>query len=403
MSHWLRIGILSIAATAAEIAYARFLSPIWILSHPALFVVETPIAQWVDRITVFGLSWLLYLAVFSVVPQMDVVGWKRWRCSLVGCVVVLLLWVVGKQIEASIAVDRLPFSVALVQPHLRHTSDEIWEPWRELIRLTDELVDDDGDVDLIVWPENSLSASDRSKMEQRIGQLSNMRLQSYNGPELKKNVTEFDMGSMVGRFGRQSAVKLLAGCVLLDVVRKENFGLDVPQVQRMNCACLWDSQNAVDSRPLQVHAKLALIPLREYVPAFLCFEFVRNRFLSEISLDELTPGEKFQLLEITDSNARKHQLAVAICYESWLPWLPQYRTKKPVIAICHLIYDGDFAGYTAYTDRMLASIRLRAIETRTWQLVCSCWAGSAIIDPRGRIVAQLTPVAGVLRNDHSIE
>jgi len=42
---------------------------------------------------------------------------------------------------------------------------------------------------------------------------------------------------------------------------------------------------------------------------------------------------------------------------------------------------------------------LRAIETRKWQLVCSCWAGSTIIDPRGKIIKQLPPEAGILRTD----
>ena len=102
---------------------------------------------------------------------------------------------------------------------------------------------------------------------------------------------------------------------------------------------------------------------------------------------------------MTDSQGIEHRLAVAICYESWLPWLPQYHAREPVDAICHLIYDGDFADYPVYTERMLAAIRLRAIETRTWQLVCSCWAGSAIIDPRGRIVKELPREPGILRTD----
>ena len=63
------------------------------------------------------------------------------------------------------------------------------------------------------------------------------------------------------------------------------------------------------------------------------------------------------------------------------------------------MYDGDFADYPELFERQLLSVRMRAIETRTWNLVCSCWRGTAIIDPRGRIVKQLHAIAGVLRTD----
>ena len=52
-----------------------------------------------------------------------------------------------------------------------------------------------------------------------------------------------------------------------------------------------------------------------------------------------------------------------------------------------------------YMDRMVTTIRMRAIETRTWQPVCSTWSGSAVIDPRGTIVKRLGPVQGFLRTD----
>jgi apolipoprotein N-acyltransferase len=110
-------------------------------------------------------------------------------------------------------------------------------------------------------------------------------------------------------------------------------------------------------------------------------------------------GNSFIIHEMTDCNARRHRLGIAICYESWQPWLPQYHSKEKLDAICHLVYDGDFADYPVYTDRMLATIRMRAIETRSWQLVCSTWSGSAVIDPRGNIVKRLGPVQGVLRTD----
>jgi apolipoprotein N-acyltransferase len=50
-------------------------------------------------------------------------------------------------------------------------------------------------------------------------------------------------------------------------------------------------------------------------------------------------------------------------------------------------------------ERHIRACQYRAIETRKWNFVCSTWTGSAIIDPSGKIVAQLPGKAGVLRSN----
>lgn len=149
---------------------------------------------------------------------------------------------------------------------------------------------------------------------------------------------------------------------------------------------------------IQVHEKLSLVPIRESDSSFLINPIIQQ-FLGLPESAKLTSGTIFEVMSFTDSAGKTRKLAVSICYESWQPWLPQYHSNEKLDAICYLFYDGNFADYPVFVDRMLATIRMRAIETRTWQLVCSIWSGSAVIDPRGNIVKRLGPVQGVLRTD----
>ena len=68
-------------------------------------------------------------------------------------------------------------------------------------------------------------------------------------------------------------------------------------------------------------------------------------------------------------------------------------------AIVHLVYDGYTVEHPGMIQRQVRACQYRAIETRKWNLVCSTWSGTAIIDPSGRIVRQLPARAGVLRSD----
>lgn len=397
--HTLRVALLTLVAVGLEFVEARLLTPIWILSHPSLFLANTPVVQWIGYVSTFGLSAMLYLALFSFIPKMGVVGWKRWQGSLVGLGLLAILWFGGQFIESRVSFNKLPFSVALVQPHLRQQTNHTWEPWRGLIRLTEDSLASGDHIDLIVWPESVLTPSARSWAMDQVAisdqSESKVALLSRSGNER----SFFDINSMVQYFRHQSSSSLLAGSILVNQGEENKFGLVMSVSQQRNCACLWNAHSIEGHDLLQIHDKQVLFPVMETMPSWLGSEWVREWLFSGRTVGQLTPGEQYRELILTDSKGSDYRLAVSICYESWLPWLPQYHAREPVDAICHLIYDGDFAGRSDYTETMLKTIRLRAIEIRTWQLVCSYWAGTAIIDPRGHIVAELPPAQNVLRSD----
>jgi apolipoprotein N-acyltransferase len=390
-----------VVAVAAEFACARIATPVWIVTNPPLFLADTPIAQWVDWISTFGLSAFLYLALFSLIPRMELNGWRRWQGAWASCTVWCLLWCGGNLIASRVSTKQIGFSAALVQPNLRHQAIEDWQPWQELARLTEDFLAMGNRVDPIVWPENGVASTLRSSLIDPVSRPANSLKESAVSASLSDdNMAQCDVAAMVNQYSNKTDASLLVGSLLVDRVEVVKYGLTVPQLQKMNCACLWNSrQSGANGGCLQVYEKQALMPLREYTPSWLDFDFVRKWIMPGLKSNELTPGDQYRTLTFTDGKGIERRLGIAICYESWLPWLPQYHAEEPVDAIVHLAYDGDFANFPVYTQRMLGTIQLRAIETRTWQLVCSTWAGTSVIDPRGRIVRQLTPKPGILRTD----
>ena len=144
------------------------------------------------------------------------------------------------------------------------------------------------------------------------------------------------------------------------------------------------------------------MPFKEGLPGWLNQEWIREWVLPALRLNaSFTPGNQFRRLSFRDRQHQEQVIAVSICYESFLPWLPQYRQSRPAQAIIHLVYDGASADHPGLLQRQILACRYRAIETRKWNLVCSTWSGSAVIDPTGKVVAQLPATSGVLRSGPS--
>ncbi len=305
-------------------------------------------------------------------------GISRFSNSVLGLIVLSGLWLIGGWIKDSVPAQSLEFSAMLVQPHSKGLQSDDSDLCNALLERSMEEVRQLPQLDLIVLPEASFPPVIRDTL---------IRSEAEATRGTKK------CGFLEVADEVANHANFLGGVVLLDRVKTVKYGSSVPEVRKTNCACL-----VTKVGPIQVHEKLSLVPIRESDPSFLSNPIIQQ-FLGLPESAKLTPGTEFQVMRFTDSAGRTRKIAVSICYESWQPWLPQYHSNEKLDAICHLVYDGDFADYPVYIDRMLATIRMRAIETRSWQLVCSTWSGSAVIDPRGNIVKRLGPVQGVLRTD----
>ena len=300
-------------------------------------------------------------------------------------VLLTLAWTGGEAIASRVTVKPLPFSAMLLQLHQVPQDGQAWRPWIELDELTRASLEQDGPVDLIVWPETMLApsmhpetANDETESAETEATDEPVTLQCFQ----RTNQPAYDAACLVG-------VQLISSVIV------QRYGLDVQDVRRTNAACLIDRSGEVTC-----HEKQILVPLMEGLPDLLERQWFRLYVLPYFQLEApLKRGDDFHLLEFMTQERQVVRVAVSVCYESHFPWLPQYDPANGADAVVHMLYDGHFSEHPEWAERQLLACRYRAIESRTWQLVCSTWTGSAIIDPTGRIVSRLDAVAGVLRSD----
>jgi apolipoprotein N-acyltransferase len=351
----------------------------WSVSNFSLTVGATPLAQWSQRITPFGVAGILFLVNFLFCLDTSAERKRQWIGPAIGIVILCIAWCGGLLIAVNTPIPQLSFSAVLVQLHRKVPDKEPWRPWLHLDHLTRNALQENHDVDVIVWPESCLSQSWNQLIES----------DSY---DIETQLT-------VQGFAKHLSPAYRTNCLVGAIINARGttfrYGLEVAEVRRYNCGCLISNSGEITH-----HEKLDLVPFKEGLPWLLDCSFVRNRILPRLQLKEpLAYGRKYSPLTFRDRDGNLRTIAVSVCYESLLPWLPQYRASSTVDAIIHIVYDGNSADHPGMMERHIRACQFRAIETRKWNLVCSTWAGTAIIDPTGRIVRQLPPVEGVLRTD----
>jgi apolipoprotein N-acyltransferase len=329
---------------------------------------------------------------------------SQWLGLTIATSALATLWWGGIWIESLVTTQAPPIAVLLVQPAgASGTFGAQQELWKSLETLTRESLDENPTVDLIIWPESCLAQTPYADSRREDSHLELTPPATETG-EYRLIGNEFipdrNLSLNLTAFRLNQAKSFLSNCLVGVCLSEPAIAFKYGQVVRVehsyNCACLVSPDGNV-----RAHEKLAAMPFREGLPGWMDCNWVRQ-VLDRTSIPgnlDIQRGRNFDTMTFVDTSGFRRKIAVAICYESWLPWLPQYHCEEPLDAICHLAYDGDFKDHPEYTQRMLLTIRLRAIETRTWQLVCSHYAGTAVIDPRGRIVKQLPPGPGVLRTD----
>ncbi len=365
-------------ATAGEWLQARY-GVAWSVTSISLAAGSTPFAQWAAVITPFGVAGILYLVNFLLVLNQSPIWWRRWTGPITAVGIAGCCWLSGSLLASRVRAEPLPFSVMLVQPHVRFSVNTPWRPWLELDSLTRSSLQQDGAVDFIVWPEGCLSDSQHEDSNTAVA-------------DFATRLTIQDFSQTLQPIYQASC---LVGVPMWKRETTERYGLMVTEGRRYNCGCLVSSPGEITW-----HEKQALVPFKEGLPGWLNQDWIRGRILPALQLTaSFTQGSEFRVLSFRDREQHERVIAVSICYESFLPWLPQYRNSTPVDAIIHLVYDGDSVDHPGLLQRQILACRYRAIETRTWNLVCSTWSGSAIIDPTGKLVAQLPATASVLRTD----
>jgi apolipoprotein N-acyltransferase len=163
--------------------------------------------------------------------------------------------------------------------------------------------------------------------------------------------------------------------------------------ERYNSACLLRPDGTASRQD-----KVELVPLRETLPDWLDYEWIRTKLVRATGVSApFRSAQDFHLLGFNTQDGRGIRLALSICYEMYFPWLPQFHQQNTADAVIHLTNESWCFQYPSYWPFETWACQYRAIETRSWQLVCTTMGNSAVIDPRGVVRRSLRGDAGVIR------
>ena len=296
-------AVTALVAVAGELAEAWF-GVSWSVFNIALTVGATPLAQWSRWISSFGVAGLLYFVNFLLWPNRAEDSVRRWIGPGLGVSVLGAAWCGGALIAANTPIAPLAFSALLVQPHLRVVDNEPWRPWLNLDQLTKAALLERQNVDLIIWPESCLSESWSSEQQA-----------DHNDIETQLTVQNFSR-LLTPKYRTNS----LMGVVINERETTQRYGLEIAEVRRYNSGCLVSKSGDICR-----HDKLDLVPFKEGLPGLLDTGWISKRILPGLQLNQqLAYGTTYAPLFFHDSDGKQHSIAVSICYESLLPWLPQY-------------------------------------------------------------------------------
>ncbi len=273
------------------------------------------------------------------------------RCALLAGLTLLAVWVGGAAAARDDGTSWPRRRVAGVQGALAAGGDlgaanaRAWETYTALTRPLA------GQADLIVWPESTLRALVRLN------------------PGLRGDV--------------QALVESLRTPLLFGAVDGDGRGGG-----DRNAALLVSPRPAgTEGETLQAYHKLMLVPFGEYVPAVAAWvPGWRARA-------ELVPGAGREVMRVaTDGSAapaaRGVGIGPAICVEAIVPGWFNGLVRDGAQVLVNLTDDAWFADPRVAAQH-LEMTRLRAVETRRWLVRASNSGISAVIDPRGEVVASL--------------
>jgi len=319
------------------------------------------IAQVADLGGVLLVSWVvafagLTLALTARRFELEIRGSQKWRPRwdfTAGVIVVGLTMVYG----ARTLLRPLPESVvtlryAAIQPAVPQ------DPWRsakvsrvaqELKKWSELALVGGGPVDLLVWPESLAGTGWREE------------------PELQAAM------QVVRRMGARA---LLTG------------SLDVRGPETFNCAILFQGP---EGRPPEVYDKTHLVVMGEYVPLAGVFPWLRKLVPPG---GDLTAGKNSEVFSLESPSVR---LAPLICFEDAVPRVVRRAAQKLPHLLVNLTNDAWF-GASAGSRQHLENARLRAVETRLPLLRVTNDGVTALISPRGVILAEVRdPETGSVR------
>jgi apolipoprotein N-acyltransferase len=304
----------------------------WLL--PAYSQLAMPLAGYMPVLGVYGTGFLLLVS--AAVLTRFIGSDSRWRP---GAALMLIIWTAGGFLQkiqwTHRSGDALP--VALIQGNI--AQDKKWRPeYRsDTLKLYKTLTEAHWQARLIIWPETAVPAYLDEVGENFLFPLSRIA-QAHNSD-------------------------LIVSVPMRNTLKTERY-------------------NAVITlgKTLQIYQKNHLLPFGEYLPWQPLSGWILSRL--KLRLGDFTPGGARQPL----MKAGGFAFAASICYED--AFGAEILEKLPDAAFLVNVTNDGWFGNTIEPYQHLQIARMRALETGRYLVRATNTGATAIIDPRGRIIAQ---------------
>ena len=234
------------------------------------------------------------------------------------------------------------------------------ESLRQLIKLTDEALEINPEIKLVVWPEtafvpsvvyhaNTEGQSDRKKLVEFLLTYVNSRSPSF-------------------------------------IIGNQHIVTNPNESGRKyyNAAILFDNKNGGLPSEEEIYLKNRLVPFSEYFPYQKYFPHIYKSLLEKVKFF-WTPGEDIKIFKTKGLN-----IYTPICFENTFPYLSRQAYKKGARSLFCLANDS-WAKSESCQYQHLAMARFRAVENHVPLVISSVSGQTAFIDPKGQIQAMANP------------
>ena len=303
--------------------------------------------QFADVLGVFGLSFLIILVNVSL---FEIVTKRSKREYIIAAAVSLTLvsvYIYGifrlNNIDKLLQNESAPsMEVSLIQGNIDQSIKWNQNFQKETLNIYEDMTlkNIPANGGLIVWPETAVPFNFQDENDLR-GQIKNISI---------KTKSNFIFGSL--SYSRRSH-----------------------HVDFYNSAYLLSPEGEVKGRYDKVH----LVPYGEYVPLRNVFPFIKGL---TAGIGDFSTGDGYFPLSTAD-----RKIGVLICYEGILPYAARMYKKESAEILVNITNDAWF-GSTSAPYQHLSMVIFRVVETRLYLVRAANTGISAIVDPRGQVVAK---------------
>ncbi len=299
--------------------------------------IDSPLNSFAPLLGVYGVSWVTVLTAVLLIYSFN---FKRLKQSGIAILILISLWIVGllANVEWTKPIDK-PLQVALVQGNV--PQEFKWLSGFQLPSMQRylEISQLHRDADLIIWPETAI-------------------------PLFYHEIPSYAPG-------------FLDELMLEHTEYKTDFLIGVPT---MNAdGTYYNAVMSFSAKP-SFYYKNHLVPFGEYIPLQVVFGNLLK--LLNIPMSEFSAGAAKQV-PLTSVG---HAVGISICYEDAFGAL--IRNSLPEAKLLINVSNDAWFGNSIAPPQHLEIARMRALETGRYLLRATNTGISAVIDNKGKIIAQ---------------